>query len=322
VEFFLYGEEWALRKVERAGFACRPIEFSGELPLESDLKSFDAVVADSYTFDLSHYKYLSERVSVVVAIDDLATEPLPVDLIVNQNLCAPQMYYRAKPSTRCLLGARYALLDHRFALMRSRPDPEETRVLVMMGAGDSQQQTEKVLKSLSLLPATFYVDVIVGAGNKHISAIKQAAIDMPMISYVHVDPVDVSKIMARAGLAIAAGGVTALELACLGVPSILITTAANQERPAQALADTGAAQLLGDYTQVTGEQIEKAASLLLEDGHQRQRMVDIGQENIDGNGAQRVSREILEQVVEKTGMTWIAQTIQEAHEAPATYSAM
>jgi RimJ/RimL family protein N-acetyltransferase len=51
--------------------------------------------------------------------------------------------------------------------------------------------------------------------------------------------------MLRADIAVGAGGVSALERASLGLPSLVATIANNQRAPAEAMADRGAIVLLG-----------------------------------------------------------------------------
>ena len=70
----------------------------------------------------------------------------------------------------------------------------------MMGGSDLHQQTEKVMSALATLPPTFYVDVVIGAGASSIEDVKKAAMMMPMVTYVHVDPQDIPAIMSRASV--------------------------------------------------------------------------------------------------------------------------
>ena len=62
---------------------------------------------------------------------------------------------------------------------------------------------------------------------------------------VRVDVEDMADLMAGADLAIGAAGVSAWERCCVGLPSLLVVLAANQQRGARALHADGAALLLG-----------------------------------------------------------------------------
>ena len=68
-------------------------------------------------------------------------------------------------------------------------------------------------------------------------------------------------LIARADLAIGAGGATTWERACLRLPSLVVAIAANQLPFSEALDQAGHLQLLGDGASVTAEQIRSAFCL-------------------------------------------------------------
>src|SRR5207244_1587129 len=88
--------------------------------------------------------------------------------------------------------------------------------------------------------------------------------------------------------AVAAGGVTAWELAFMGVPSLLMVLARNQERNAAGLAEAGAALNLGEFERVAPETLAAALGELLDDPARRRRMSRRGRRLIDGRGVERV----------------------------------
>ena len=50
---------------------------------------------------------------MLAALDDTAERPLPVDVVINHNLYAPQLDYRAVSDAKVLAGPDYALVDAR-----------------------------------------------------------------------------------------------------------------------------------------------------------------------------------------------------------------
>ena len=70
-------------------------------------------------------------------------------------------------------------------------------------------------------------------------------------------------LIARADLAIGAGGATTWERACLGLPTLVVAIAANQLPFAEALDQVGYIKLLGDGASVTTEQIRSALLSLM-----------------------------------------------------------
>jgi len=57
----------------------------------------------------------------VIAVDDAADRPLPVDVVVNGSIAAESLPYRRASGAEFLLGSRYALLDPVFSEMAERP---------------------------------------------------------------------------------------------------------------------------------------------------------------------------------------------------------
>ena len=95
-------------------------------------------------------------------------------------------------------------------------------------------------------------------------------------------------LMARADLAITAGGVTCYELAFLRVPMFLITMAQNHERTCQVLAEQGAAIDAGWFHASTRDRLTGALKDIMVDPEQRKAMVEKASALVDGEGGARV----------------------------------
>jgi spore coat polysaccharide biosynthesis predicted glycosyltransferase SpsG len=94
--------------------------------------------------------------------------------------------------------------------------------------------------------------------------------------------------MASADLAIGAGGSTAWERCCLGLPSIVMTIADNQQGIARALADAGAAINLGPAEAIGLSALVAAIKGLASDREQRVAMARAAAALTDGLGGSRV----------------------------------
>lgn len=310
IEFFIHGDQTAGRLLRSAGYSHSWINEPDGIPNSAFLASTDALIVDSYSFRTSHYHHCNNMVPIVAAIDDMAQHTLPVDIVINQNLSAASMNYSVRSDTQCLFGAEYALLNPEFAQLRNRENPDQLRVLVMMGGTDLHGQTERVIKAISGLPATFYVDIIIGPSSDSLHDVKRASDSLSMLAYVHIDPPDLASIMARATVAISTGGVTALELACLGIPTIVLTVADNQTAPAQALNEHGAVLNMGPYDQIRSDELNMIIRGLLVDPASRTKMAGAGRGLVDGLGAQRAAEAIMGKISGKTGLSWMRGTPQ------------
>ncbi len=62
---------------------------------------------------------------------------------------------------------------------------------------------------------------------------------------MRVDATDIAQLMAESDFAMGAGGITAWERACLGLPTAIVAIASNQWGNARQMAFAGGAFLLG-----------------------------------------------------------------------------
>ena len=208
----------------------------------------DWLVVDHYALAADWHRGLRPHARRLLAIDDLADRALDCDLLLDQNLqAAPDRYAGLLPAAcEALIGPKYALLRPEFAALRAAPPPRDPgRVLVSFGGIDAPGATLMALEALALAGMDARpVDVVAGPRNPHLPAIRAWCAARAQATW-H-ESADMAALMVRAGLAIGAAGATAWERCCLGLPTLLVTIAANQRPGAQALAEAGAALWAGD----------------------------------------------------------------------------
>ena len=127
-----------------------------------------AIVVDGYRFGPEYYRDLGQGLQVVAAVDDVAGQEFPVDVLVNVNPHAEGLDYRG--ADRCLLGPRYALLRRQFVAARGEieseagpPVPRDVaRVLVNFGGGDPRRMTAVALGALRKTGYGGRVDLVLG----------------------------------------------------------------------------------------------------------------------------------------------------------------
>lgn len=95
--------------------------------------------------------------------------------------------------------------------------------------------------------------------------------------------------MAQADLFIGAGGGTSWERAALGLPTICIAVAANQQANAEALAAIGAHLYLGPCETVSVVALQQAIAVLVANYGLRHSFAERSHRLVDGQGARRVA---------------------------------
>ena len=102
------------------------------------------------------------------------------------------------------------------------------------------------------------------------------------------------ELMQQSDLAITGGGNTMFELACVGVPGIVLCGEEFEEETADRIEKYGIVENLGFGGRVSPERIYERVHLLMEDKSRRSEMSRRGQELIDGRGAERTVKLIKE----------------------------
>jgi UDP-2,4-diacetamido-2,4,6-trideoxy-beta-L-altropyranose hydrolase len=217
---------------------------------------WDCMIVDHYDLGASWENEIHRAVSQLVVIDDLADRLHNCEILLDQNYYADmdKRYVDLVPEAcRLLLGPSNALLRKEFTIARPRlrvRQGEIKRILIFYGGSDPTGETMKALSAINELgPSDITCDVVVGRANPMRETIRLQCDMMPNVHYYcQVDYM--SDLMARADLAMGAGGSTAWERCSLGLPSITTIVAANQEVVTNALAEIGVTWSIGWHQQV------------------------------------------------------------------------
>ncbi len=259
----------------------------------------DWLVVDHYAVDRRWEKSLADACGRLLVIDDLADRPHDCTLLLDQGVGRRSSDYNGLVglNCHCLAGSQYALLRPEFREWRDysmtrRRNFRAHRLLVTMGGVDAPNATGAVLEVLKrgLLPPDAKIDVVMSAHAPWLADIRDRVRAMPCATEVHVNPPSMARLMADSDLAIGAAGTTALERCCLGLPTLQVVIAQNQEHGAAALELAGACLCLGwpqEVTQTLPEQLNRALE------HRTLAQMSYSASMItDGEGALRVVAEM------------------------------
>ena len=257
------------------------------------------LVVDGYAFGTDYQSAVTGKGMTTCFVDDLADVELATDVVLNHNLYADALPLRSRPGTELLLGPRYALVASSFRQAREHTQQrgvgDVSSILVTMGGADPGGATLRVLTAMSRVRAISEarVVVVVGGANAHLDAIRERAQASLPRAVVVVDCPTMADEMERADLAITAGGTTCMELACVGVPSIVVAVAENQRGTAAALDAGGLMKSAGWYADLGGSGLAGLIEELVASQPTRREMVRKQRATVDGSGAGRVYDRLL-----------------------------
>jgi UDP-2,4-diacetamido-2,4,6-trideoxy-beta-L-altropyranose hydrolase len=260
----------------------------------------DVIVVDSYAAS-PHFLDSLRAMALVVAVDDMADRPLPVDVVVNGGAGAETLSYDRRPGTTYLLGPRYALLDPAYAAMPRRAATDRVRrVLVCLGGGRQVNAAVTALAAVDRVLDGCVVDLTAGASGSPDWELDGAAREMRNLAVIHRDRFGLRELMLRADVAVSGAGVTLSELAATATPMVAIALADNQCPNFQAFTKAGVALGAGAAGDPDlSDAIEASVKRLAGDGALRAAMGARGRVLVDGQGATRVARQIAHAAVSR-----------------------
>jgi UDP-2,4-diacetamido-2,4,6-trideoxy-beta-L-altropyranose hydrolase len=256
------------------------------------------LILDGYFFDSAYHQAVRRLGYSLLVVDDMAYLPqYYATVLLNQNIDAEDLDYQCDDDCRLLLGTRYVLLRPEFLTWRSwhRQIPDTARrVLITMGGADLGNATAKAVQALRQLDVDG-LEVKVVLGTDYVHELKEENLatysgSNQGKSVLHIvrSPGDMAKLMAWADVAISAGGSTCWELSFMGLPSIVLLLADNQQGIVAGLQKHGSVINLGWHASLKVEDLRLAVSELLYDEVSRLRMSIAGRQLVDGLGVDRV----------------------------------
>jgi UDP-2,4-diacetamido-2,4,6-trideoxy-beta-L-altropyranose hydrolase len=218
-------------------------------------EKIDWLIIDHYALDGQWQKRLKPYYEKLMVIDDLADRKHQCDVLLDQNFGRSSQDYKdlVPTSAKFLMGSKYALLrpefeKHRQYSLNRRKDAKFKKLLVSMGGADPDNITGKVIERLQVarLPKDVVITIVMGKTAPHLANVITSANKLSYMSEVKVkvDVDNMAELMANADIAIGASGATTWERCCLGLPTIQLITAYNQEFIAHKLNKINAIKLV------------------------------------------------------------------------------
>jgi UDP-2,4-diacetamido-2,4,6-trideoxy-beta-L-altropyranose hydrolase len=257
-------------------------------------RKWDWLIVDHYALDVVWENSLRGSAKKILAIDDLADRTHDCDVLLDQNFYwDPAARYAGKVPEACqmLLGPRFALLREEFLQRRPLVRPRTAnlaKILIFFGGVDSGNLTSLSMDAVAgAAERGIRIDVVVGILHPFREEIEEAC--QARGFRCHVQTGNISELMAEADLSIGAGGTAVWERCCMGLPTLSICTAPNQERQ---IADASSAGLL--YTAVSDADLSvylpRHLAALCENPGARQDISRRAMEMVDGRGSLRVAQ--------------------------------
>lgn len=260
-------------------------------------QTFKGVLLDDYNLTPEEIGIWKRRASTLAMIVDEEPVPAELDLVISPSLPAQS---GASHLSRTLRGFPYALVDSRYA----QGGPIQIRqlarnILVFCGRWDPLNHTGLILDALLKLQAgktDFFARVFLDGSSPHLVSVRSQVERLSGAAQLRLDAPDLVEATRASDLAVASGGVTLLERCAAGLPSITLITADNQRTQTALLSAAGATTVL-DLTQpIDADKIAMVIRETLHNVSVRMEMQRAASSTVDGQGALRVARAMIDLV--------------------------
>lgn len=256
--------------------------------ISDELQDTEIAVIDSYKTPCELYQKIANRVKLPVFIDDYQRIKYPRGIILNCNLYAENLVYPKVEDQQVLKGSSYSLLRKEFWEVQEKPMREKVEsILVTMGGSDIRNLTMPVLNVVQNMMKDLRLDVIISNAFSDTFEKKRNFLENVDVHYNSTTR-EIKEIMMDSDLAISGGGQTLLELAGIGVPTIVIGIVDNQKLIIESLKNESVFDFAGWYDE--GQLFEKLTSnlnRLRNSGIRKQRSQQL-RKLVDGKGSLRV----------------------------------
>lgn len=254
------------------------------------------VIVDSYSSDIQLCEEIASRAAVTVFIDDENRIPYSKGIVLNGSIFAENISYEKRDNILYLLGSEYCPIRKEFWQIEDKIIHEDVEnILITLGGGDIKEILLPLLNLLIKTEKRYSIQVIVSEFTPEINDPEiQSYSDLYLIRSPSTQTV--VDVMLDADIAISSGGQTLYELARVGLPTLAIGTAKNQSNNLNGWENIGFINILGWWGE---EQVLKNLELSLasiSSQKKREKISRLGRSEIDGMGAVRVVKEILNTV--------------------------
>ncbi|PKG81129.1 UDP-2,4-diacetamido-2,4,6-trideoxy-beta-L-altropyranose hydrolase [Colwellia sp. 75C3] len=264
---------------------------------------YELLIVDHYSLDKIWHLQLSPYAHKLIVIDDLANRQYHCDALIDPTISRQKSdYYNLVPKhCQLLLGKSYMLLREEFSLAREQAIKKRqntikpSHVLITLGGTDPDNITqtllawlieiEKVLTELS-------ITVVISEQSRYKESIEALIKGHDWIN-LSIKPKSMAALMILADIAIGTSGGTAWERCCLGIPTINIISAQNQQVNSVALNQVNAIINLGWYESITKTMLADAILLLINSPKNYQALVKNSLLCCDGKGAKLAAKRII-----------------------------
>ena len=253
------------------------------------------LIVDRYAAREKDFRKFKESGLMVMAIDDICNRAFPVDILLNQNINAMDLPYETLSETLQLLGTDYTLIRNVYLThrpLRSKIIKRVKDIMIFMGGADHLNATEKILLAVNRIKRPLNITIVLGKSYQNEKELEKEIKKSLHKIGIYKDLSDLSLLMKNTDLAISACGGVIWEFCCMGVPTLMLPIAKNQEAVASKLDELGCALSLGNFKTNSVEDLTGKIEYYIDETDILMNTAHNALKLVDGLGVKRVVEKI------------------------------
>jgi len=225
-----------------------------------------------------------------IVFDDLGHKKIFSDLLFNGSIVNEfQNYSIDSKSTKYFFGSEYMILRDEFERIRDQVKLNRIvkKILLTFGGNPDPNLIRKILSYF--FEKNFDVTIVLGPSYENSDQFDDISDRSEHFDFI-CNEQNISKLFSEQDLVISASGLTAYELACLGIPSIFIPLDEYQAKTSKEMEKLGFGINYGFWDDNLTK-LDEIFSMIL-DHSIREKMYKAGRSLVDGKGVQRALESI------------------------------
>lgn len=178
------------------------------------------LVADGYQFTSAYQKAVKDQGFEMFYIDDLTTEYMYADVVINHSPYVKESDFKAEPYTRFALGTKYAILRPLFleGAKRGRKIDCLDTAFVCFGGADIFDLSLKTVLALLEIPEFKEINVVLGAAYNHTELLALAKKNSSLKVYRELDEESLFLVMSKCNFAVVPSSTILFEVCSVRMP--------------------------------------------------------------------------------------------------------
>lgn len=265
------------------------------------IKKSKVIVLDLLNIDSRITKIIREKHNhiKIIALDYFDMEDSNINTIINLKNHNEFLKKPISSKVKYLEGVKYGIISNDFTpfIYLKKKSTNEFKILLTFGGSDPQNYTLKVLPFLLSFIEKYpcCVDIIIGPNFNCKDEIENYISNIRLNCFkIHTTPNNLAELIFHSDIVFSSSGTTAIEVATLGIPSILFPQSIEELSFAKLFKEEGFSEIGSDLSQIFQDKIYNYLTKIYTNPIFAIKINQIGKSLCQGNGSQLVCNEIIE----------------------------